>query len=168
MKCALDFVDKTCNIERFGQDATYTESREMTVQFAMHGNDDDHGRTLFGQHFRERSNDANAIQPRHHQINDERVDVLPLEHFEGFDAVGGKQYVKIGQEKQISRGAANVVIVVHDENSVSSCVFVRCFLRPVVHSCLHEASRDERKGGRRHFPIAGRGLAKMVLPFQNA
>lgn len=164
----MDFVDERRNVERFRQDATYAKAREMTVQFAMHGNDDDHGRTLFGQHFRERSNDANAIQPRHHQINDERVDVLPLEHFEGFDAVGGKQYVKIGQEKQISRGAANVVIVVHDENSVSSCVFVRCFLRPVVHSCLHEASRDERKGGRRQFPIARRGWAKMVLPFQNA
>ncbi len=144
----MNFVDEIRNVEWFGQYAPYAETREMTVQFAMHRNDDDNWRTKFRRHLGERSNDADTIEPRHHQINDEHIHVLSLEHFERFDSISGEQYVEIGEKEKITRGSANFVIVVDDENGVSSWVFVRGFLRPVVHSCLHEASGDERKGGR--------------------
>lgn len=142
----MNFVDEGRNIEWFLQDASDAELGESGIKFVMECNDDDHGGASSRKHFGERSNDPDPIEPGHHQIDHQRVDVLSFEQFEGFDAVACEQNIEIGQEQEIARGATDFRVIVDDEDGPPARMVAGKIPLLVVHSRGYEAVGDERKG----------------------
>lgn len=112
----------------------------------MECNDDDHGGTRLREHFGERSNDPDPIEPGHHQIDHERIDVLSFEQFEGFDAIACEQNIEIGKEQEITRGATDFRVIVDNEDGAPARVLAGNIPLLVVHSRGYEAAGNERKG----------------------
>jgi len=86
----------------------------------MKRNDDDDGGAVVGRHFDERADDTDTIEARHHQIDDHRIDVLAVQEFQGFDAIGGKQDIKVGKQEHIAAGATEFGVIVDNEDGASS------------------------------------------------
>jgi hypothetical protein len=99
-------------------------------------------------HFAKGPNDSNSIESGHHEINDERIDLLPFEHFQTLYAISGEQNVKVRQTEQISRGATNFVVIVDDEYRAPSGRIVYVPMK-VIHSGLFGTEWGDGKGLRR-------------------